>query len=127
MNNKKFGEVEQSKDLGEIINKRQEYEKLCEGVPDVFYVLSGGIVSVDIKEEKKFRSGSYADLDNHDFLSGGKGRSIATAELINYFPEVAVVTNSYILNNEPTHAKVMAHEIRHTGVGESKKIFLQEK
>ncbi len=99
-------------------NKRDLYEKLCEGEPNAIFVFGGAIVMNEATGE--YKSGSYGDPDPHGLLAGSKARSIAAAELHEQFPDSKVVATSTIpsRNGEPEKpfAEVTAKELEHYGV-----------
>jgi len=104
-------------------SKREQYEQLCGGAPDAFFVLGGGVVKNTKTGEPK--SGSYRDNDTHNLLSGSKARVVAAAELHQYFPEAAVVANSSLKNEKTSNAQLFAKEMIERGVDESKVILQQ--
>lgn len=110
----------------ETETKEKIYERFCEGRPNAFYILSGGITKVKLDDEVKWRSGSYADLDPHGLASGGKARVLATAELEQYFPQSVIVTNSHYEKEAPTHAEVASQELVHYGVPQERIILHPE-
>lgn len=104
------------KDLAPDI-KKEFYNTVCEGEPNAFYILSGGIAPFELPDGKThYRSGSYADLDPHGLASGGKARVVAAAELSNYFSSAQIVTNSHYEIDRPSHAQVAARELVGYGV-----------
>ena len=107
------------------INKRAEYERLCEGEPNAFYILSGGILLGGTEENPRYRSNVYSELDYHGYLGGGKARSIAAAEMAKYLPGAKVIANSWVSKDTDSDAKVMAREIEHMGI-QKERIILQE-
>lgn len=110
--------------------KRVAIENLVEGEPDALFLLSGISEVVDTKtQEKKYKPGSYADVDWNGYMTGGKGRALAVAELAKYFPEATVAANSNTFNvhdsQAPTDADVMAEYLEKKGV-ETERIIKQD-
>lgn len=99
-------------------NKKEVYEKICEGIPDAIFVFGGIIVKNEATGE--FKSGSYGDPDPHGLLAGSKARSVAAAEIYRQFPDSKVVTTSTIpaRGDEPAKpfSEVTAKELEHYGV-----------
>lgn len=109
--------------------KKKAIERIVEGSPDAIFVISGDIVPNSIEgREDEFRSPGYADLDYRDLITGGRARVIASSELARCFPAANIITTSYALGKEdrPTHASVMARELRELGI-EDGRIILEEK
>ena len=106
-----------------IEEKREKYTELCGGKPEAIFVLSSGIVE---KSKGQYRSGSYAVRDNKGFLSGGKARSIAAAEIAQVFTEAPVITMSKTAVHEPSQASVMAAEIQSKGIDKSRFVQLEQ-
>lgn len=108
--------------------KRAQCERLCKGVPEAVFVLSGGIKQVSRGGEPVFASNAYGDADPHGLLAGSKGRVMATVELADVFPDAQIVTNSMFPTDEPeapSHAAVMAEEMQRHGIA-SDRIVRQE-
>lgn len=101
--------------------KRVRFEAMCEGEPNALYLLSGVSEVVDPEtQQRRYKPGSYADVDWKGYMSGGKARALAVAELAKYFPEATVAVNSStfsVQNPEaPTDAEVMAEYAQRKGV-----------
>ncbi len=101
--------------------KRIKLEELCEGEPDALYLLSGvSEVPKPGSDEKKYKPGSFADVDWNGYMTGGKARALAVAELAEHFPEAVVAVNSNTFNvrspEAPTDAEVMAGYLERKGV-----------
>ena len=94
---------------GEQDERRNEIKDVFGVVPEVIFVLSGGIKEVK-QSELKYRSTSYSDQDDFG-VTGGRARVIAAAEIAAAFPEVNIVTTSRSIHSktqsEPTHATVI--------------------
>ncbi|MDO8558500.1 MAG: YdcF family protein [bacterium] len=104
--------------------RKEAYERLCEGKPDALYILARDIVKNEATGE--YKSGSYGSKgDVHGLMGGAKARSIAAAELHRFFPEAKVVANSWIKTEPASFARVTAEELQKRGVDE-KTIILQE-
>lgn len=105
----------------EGVSKEESIEKLCEGIPDAIYLLSGVTEVVDQDTGvKKYKPGPYSGVDWKGFMSGGKARALATVELSEHFPDAIVATNSTTFSlkdeNAPTDAEVMGEFIEKKGV-----------
>lgn len=98
-------------------SKLEIYKKLCEGVPDAFFLLSGSVVAKR-GHEGAFKSTSYSDVDEHGGIAAGKARVLAMVELSQYFPTVSIVTSSKTHDYLPSHAKIYAEELLQKGVPE---------
>lgn len=101
--------------------KRAKLESLCEGEPNALYLLSGiSEVTNPGTGEKKYKPGSWADVDWNGYMTGGKARALAVAELAEHFPEATVAVNSNTFNirnaEAPTDAEVMADYLERKGV-----------
>lgn len=59
---------------------------------------------------------SYKDVDLHGFVTGGKARVFAAAEIAKMFPELTIVTTSMEKSDRPSHASVQAAELEQRGV-----------
>lgn len=103
--------------------KKKIYERLCEGKPDVLFILARGVV--ENKATGEFKSLGYGDTDPHGMVGGAKARSIAAAELHHFFPDSLVVANSLIQQMPASMARVTAQELKKRGV-EQEKIIIQE-
>ncbi len=110
---------------------QEAVERLVEGPPDALYLLSG-VSEIEDSEsgEKRYKPGSYADVDWNGYMSGGKGRALATVELAKRFPEAVVAANSNTFNvrnpEAPTDAEVMAGYMERKGVP-SERIVQQDR
>ncbi len=104
-------------------NKRDQLEKLCEGVPDAIYILNAVT-----KTENGYKVGSYADADWKGFLSGGKPKALAGLELAEQFPDATVAVNSMTFKisdqEAPTDAQVMADYLEQQGLS-SERVVMQ--
>lgn len=112
------------------LQKRETLEALCSGVPDALFLLSGVSEVIDSKtKEKKYKPGSYADVDWKGFMTGGKARALALVELAKHFPEAVVAVNSNTFNIHdplaPTDAEVMAEFVKRKGV-EMGRVLMQD-
>lgn len=100
--------------------KKEQFEALFNGEPDVMFVLSGNIVPRIVKgQERGYKSPSYGGTDIHGLVNGAKARVIACAEASFYFPEAKIVTTSYTrgkTSTMPTDAWVMMRELVKLGV-----------
>lgn len=101
--------------------KRAHLERLCEGPPEAIYLLSGVSEVQDVRsQEKKYKPGSYADVDWKGYMTGGKARALASIELAKYFPNATVAVNSNTFQTRnpeaPTDADVMAEYVERKGV-----------
>lgn len=111
--------------------KRAELERICEGAPDAIYLLSG-ISEVTNPEtlEKKYKPGSYADVDWNGYMTGGKARALGVVELAKVFPDATIAVNSNTFNvrnpEAPTDAEVMAEYVERKGV-EPERILTQDR
>ncbi len=109
--------------------RREAYEKILmeeseeNRLPDAVFLSSGGIKKT---KDEKFKTLSYSDYDYHGFVSGGKARVISGAELAKTFPELKIVTTSVVEPDYPSHASVMAAELKERGIPEDQ-IILEEK
>ncbi len=109
--------------------KREAYEKILteeseeNKLPEAIFLSSGGIKKT---KDEKFKTLAYSDLDYHGFVSGGKARVLSGAELAKSFPEIKIVTTSVIEPDYPSHASVMADELKERGVPEDQ-IILEER
>lgn len=101
--------------------KKQIYERLCGGNPDVLFILARGVVENEATGE--FKSLGYGDTDSHGMMGGGKARSIAAAELHHFFPDSSVVANSLIQQMPASMARVTAQELKKRGVDQEKMII----
>lgn len=111
--------------------KRAELEHLCEGAPDAIYLLSGiSEITNPETQEKKYKPGSYADVDWNGYMTGGKARALAVVELAKTFPEANVAVNSNTFNvrnpEAPTDAEVMAEYVERKGV-EPERVLKQDR
>lgn len=103
------------------LDPQLEIERLCEGAPDAIYLLSG-VSEITNPEtgEKRYKPGSYQDVDWKGYMTGGKGRAIAVVELSKRFPDATVAVNSNTFNvhdsEAPTDAGVMTEYIERQGV-----------
>jgi hypothetical protein len=111
--------------LGGLRNEEKlvEYEKLCDGKPDIIYPLSRSAQKVGTVG--RAHSGSYKDLDPHGSQSGAYARSVASAELQSFFPEAIVVAPTNIKSQRENFALVTAAELIRLGVP-SEKVQTQE-
>lgn len=96
-------------------------EDISGQLPEVVFIASGGIKKVpnaDKPDGIGYRSLSYDenDLDVHGFVTGGKMRVIAGAEIAKKYPNIILVTTSKVEEDAPSHAKVMASELEKLGV-----------
>lgn len=100
--------------------KLQKLTELCGGIPDALYLHSGVTEITEKDGEKKYKPGSYSDVDWKGFLSGGKGRALALVELATCFPNatIALNSNTYNINDPeaPTDAEVMAEYVTSKGI-----------
>jgi hypothetical protein len=76
-------------------------------------------------KDKKLRADSYGDVDEHGYMAGGHARTIAAAEIGQYFPDVKLVANSCDPEKDVSLAKVYAQELENLGIPK-KQIELQE-
>lgn len=100
------------------VEKRAKLEKLCDGEPSALYLLSGiSEVTKPHSSEKSYKPGSFADVDWNGYMTGGKARALAMAELAEHFPNATVAVNSNTFNvrnpKAPTDAEVMAEYLVH--------------
>lgn len=115
-------------ELGSEAVKLEKLEKLCEGKPDALYLLSGiSKVTKPNSERKIYKPGSFADVDWNGYMTGGKARALAIAELARYFPEAVVAVNSNTFNirdpQAPTDAEVMAEYLARSGVNRERMVL----
>lgn len=109
--------MENNADLsGHELSKRNFYQELLSGTPNVIFILSGGIK----KNRRGYKSPSYNEIDHAGLVTGSKARVIAAAEISKSFPKTIIVTTSSVNPNEPTHANVMTQELKRLKVPESK-------
>ena len=101
-----------------IISKEFESGELPQGV----FILSGGI----IEKKGRLRTTSYSDVDPHGLVVGGKARVIAGAEIAKMFPEVKLVATSRYETDRPTHASIIAEELRRDKVNDDQIILEEE-
>ena len=105
----------------DTLSAQEAIERLCGGQPDALYLLSGVSEIIDPETgEKRYKPGSYKDVDWNGYMTGGKGRALAIVELAKRFPNAVVAVNSSTFNvrnpEAPTDADVMAEYIEHLGV-----------
>ena len=103
------------------LDKKEAIERLCDGEPDALYLLSGVSEITDSETgQKKYKPGSYEDVDWNGYMTGGKGRALAVVELAEHFPDAVVAVNSNTFNihnpEAPTDAEVMAEYVERNGV-----------
>ena len=104
---------------------QQSFELLCEGQPDVLYLLSGISEITDPETGKKsYKPGSYKDVDWKGYMTGGKARALAIVELAKRFPDAMVAVNSNTFNvrdsEAATDAEVMTEYIERKGVSQDR-------
>lgn len=112
-----------------MTGREEQYTELLCGIPDVIFVLSGGVKKVTQSSgEPEYISTDYSDSDPYGMLAG-KARVDAAAEMSHYFPTTKIVTTSHgpspdkSSNTFVIHAYVLAHELRQLGVPEENIIF----
>lgn len=109
--------------------KAERMKEIFHGVqPDAVVILSADIVEAP-ERTIGYKSGSYADLDVRDLLSGAKARVIAGAEASKYFQDAEIVTDTRdrdLSRGRPTHAAVYADELRRLGVDQSRIVMEEE-
>ncbi len=125
-----FSGVEQSPESETNVesDKIELYKEIFCGEPDAIFVLSGEITKKPGDTLRPYRSTSFATSDSFGML-GGKARVVAAAEVGKYLPNVKIVTTSRSMDpersEEPTHAQVMAIELKHYGIPQDQ-IMLEE-
>lgn len=104
-------------------------EFLNNELPQALFVLSGGINPDPVERLAPynigFRSPSFASADRTGMITGGKARVVAAAEIGKRFSEITIVTTSKVEQDRPSHAAVMANELRQRGIAETQ-IRLEE-
>lgn len=91
---------------------------------DAIFIPSGGTVEeTDTAGERRFRSTSYAERDASGTL-GGYARVQAAALLAAEYPDAILVPQGK-REDDPSHAAVMARELRELGVA-AQRIILEE-
>jgi hypothetical protein len=109
--------------------KAERMKEIFHGVePDAVVILSADIVEAPDRKIG-YKSGSYADLDVRDLLSGAKARVIAGAEASKYFQDAEIVTDTRdrdLSRGRPTHAAVYADELQRLGVDASRIVMEEE-
>ena len=98
-------------------------------LPQALVVLSGGIQPDRTSRAEAYndgyRSPSYQGADRTGLASGGKVRVVAAAEVGKRFSDITLVTTSKVEPDRPSHASVMATELRQRGIPEQQ-IVLEE-
>lgn len=120
---------------------RDYYKEQLQGViPEVFFVLGGGIREItNSKGTVSYKTSSYKGLYFPEKIGGAKARPIATVELSKYYPDAKIVTMSHRPNylsqfselairftNSPTFAHVLSDELQKAGVNENRIITKPE-
>lgn len=110
---------------------QETIERLCEGEPDALFLLSGISEITDSNTgEKRYKPGSYKDVDWKGHMTGGKARALAVAELAKRFPNAVAAVNSNTFNTHdpkaPTDAEVMTEYLIRMSVP-AEKIIKQDR
>ena len=99
----------------EVWPNKEAYLKFCEGEPDAIVIFGNSLVERKVDGTKLV--GGYGHVNIHGNLNGGHARNTVAAELYKYFPNAAVVTNSWVKSEGPlSYAEVTAAQLKAYGV-----------
>lgn len=112
-----------------LLEKRKEYEQLCDGKPDAISLLARTVRSAGAVGRVKTGGYSPEESDIHGNLGSSHAGVVAAKELKKYFPEAKIVANSRIKARdnwpEERHAEIAAAELKRAHI-QADQIIVQD-